>query len=266
MHLNPTGVILNGFRNVRDTDLNRLTRLKTLSWLSSPELGQLAGSLIYFDFKPAQIILRQTELAPEVEILVKGGARAVLLPEAHILVKGIARITCQSVLGEWITMALLPPGLIPQFPSLPLSRFDFRCEAYNDCRIGNIGWDQFNRIAVLHPETPVNRYHENDLQQWYRLLLRNSSFLKLGLHERIALALLELSTEFGIVESRGSLLSTAFSHQDIAELVGASRPRVTEHLAEFERMHQIIRQGRQLIICVDEINRDQSRRGADSKK
>jgi len=230
---------LNGLRNVRDTDLNRLTRLKTLSWLSSPELGQLAGSLVYANFKPAQIILRHSALAPQ----------------AQILVKGIARITCQSAVGERVTMALLPPGLIPQFPSLPLGRFDFRCEAYNECRIGNVGWIEFNRIAILHPESAVNRYHESDLQQWYRLLLRNSGFLKLGLHERIGLTLLELSTDFGIEESRGSLLSTSFSHQDIAELVGASRPRVTEHLAEFERVHQIIRQGRQLIICVDEINR-----------
>jgi catalase (peroxidase I) len=36
----------------------------------------------------------------------------------------------------------------------------------------------------------------------------------------------------------------------LADLVGASRPRVTEHLAQFEREHLIIRQGRQLCASV----------------
>jgi CRP-like cAMP-binding protein len=98
-----------------------------------------------------------------------------------------------------------------------------------------------------------SKFHENGLQQWYRLLLRSGSFLNLGLHERIAITLLELSTDFGTKESRGVLLRAAVSHQDIADLVGATRPRVTEHLAQLEREHVLIRQGRQLIVCVDKI-------------
>ena len=79
------------------------------------------------------------------------------------------------------------------------------------------------------------------------------SFLNLDLHERIAITLLELASDFGIKESRGALLKASFSHQDIADLVGASRPRVTEHLAQLEREHLIIRQGRQFIVRVDKI-------------
>jgi hypothetical protein len=81
----------------------------------------------------------------------------------------------------------------------------------------------------------------------------SSVFLNLDLHDRVTMALLELSSDFGIRESRGMLLSPCFSHQDIAELAGGSRPRVTEHLAQLEREHLLIRQGRQLIVCVDEV-------------
>jgi hypothetical protein len=77
--------------------------------------------------------------------------------------------------------------------------------------------------------------------------------LNLSLHERIAITLLELSANFGIEESRGMLLRASFSHQDIADLVGATRPRVTEHLAQLERDHLVIRQGRQLIICANDL-------------
>ena len=44
-------------------------------------------------------------------------------------------------------------------------------------------------------------------------------------------------------------------HKDLAELVGASRPRVTEYLSSFERKHLIVRDGRQLIVRRDRLKR-----------
>jgi CRP-like cAMP-binding protein len=228
---------LNGSRDSPNSDFDKLSRLKALSWLSASELGLLAGSLALVDYRRSQVILREDPL----------------VSKAHILLKGIARISCHSARGERVTIALLPPGPIPELPSLPYSRFDFRCEAYNDCRIGSLEWSDFERIAAHRSESVFKTFHANDLRQWYRLLLRSSSFLNLGLHERITIALLELATDFGVKESRGSLLRGFFSHQDLADLVGASRPRVTEHLAQLEREHLVIRQGRQLIVCVDKI-------------
>jgi len=197
----------------------------------------LAGALALTNFKPPQIILHDAALASD----------------AHILLEGIARITCQNARGERVTIALLPPGPIPEFPLLPFGRFGFRCEAYDDCRVGSLSWSNFEGISAHRSESAFNTFHQNDLQQWYRLLLRSSSFLNLDLHERIAITLLELASDFGIEESRGALLRASFSHQDIADLVGASRPRVTEHLAQLEREHLVIRQGRRLIVRTGKI-------------
>lgn len=226
---------MNEPRNSPDSDFDRLSRLKTLSWLSTSELGMLAGVLALTDYKRSQIMFREAAFASD----------------AHILLRGIARITCQNARGERVTIALLPPGPIPEFPSEPKGLLDFQCEAYNDCRVGSVGWNDFDGITMHSSESAFKKFHQNDLRQWYRLLLRSSSFLNLGLRERITMTLLELASDFGIKESRGSLLRASFSHQDIADLVGASRPRVTEHLAQLEREHLVIRQGRQLIVCVD---------------
>jgi hypothetical protein len=38
----------------------------------------------------------------------------------------------------------------------------------------------------------IHAFHENNLKQWYRLLLRSSGLFYLGLHERIVMTLLEL--------------------------------------------------------------------------
>ena len=225
-----------GTRNPADSDLDNLSRLKAVSWLSTSELKSMAGALGFANFKRSQIILPEAALASE----------------AHILLKGIARITCQNAHGERVTIALLPPGPIPEFPPQLSSRFDIQYEAYTNCRVGSLNWDDFKGVT-LHSAELERKFHQNDLQQWYRLLMRSSSFLKLDLHDRIAMALLELASDFGITESRGALLSASFSHRDIAGLVGASRPRVTEHLTQLERQHLVIRQGRRLIVRADKI-------------
>jgi CRP-like cAMP-binding protein len=228
---------LNELKGHRDTDLDRLSRLKALSWLSTSELSLLVGALALANFKRREIILREAALASEV----------------NILLTGIARITCTNARRERVTVALLAPGPIPEFPTLPMSQSNFQCEAYNDCRVGSLSRDEFDGITEKSTESAFKHLRENDLKQWYRLLLRSSSFLNLGLRERIAITLFELCSDFGIEESRGTLLRVSFSHKDIANLVGASRPRTTEHLARLEREKFIIRQGRQLVVLVDKL-------------
>src|ERR1700730_4995533 len=73
------------------------------------------------------------------------------------------------------------------------------------------------------------------------------------LEERGALILLELSENFGVRNGQGMLLTVPARHKDIAELVGASRPRVTEYLTTFERKHLIARDGRHLIVRRDRL-------------
>jgi CRP/FNR family transcriptional regulator len=201
-------------------------------------MALLADALRLTSFRRRELILRDAALATE----------------AHILLTGIARITCLKARSERMTVALLAPGPIPELPALPIIKSSFQCEAYNDCRVGSLGWDDFDRITANAPESASKKFHENDLKQWYRLLLRSSSFLKLGLRERVAIALLELCSDFGVEESRGTLLTVPLSHKDIADLVGASRPRVTEHLAELERERFVIRQERQLVVQVKKLS------------
>jgi CRP/FNR family transcriptional regulator, cyclic AMP receptor protein len=214
-----------------------LSRLKAFSWLSFGQLTGLASELSVASFKRNEIVLDEVDLSTG----------------ANILLSGVARISCLNARGERVTVALLAPGPIPEFPFKSVSPWGFRCEAYSDCRLGSVSWDRFNAITENAPQTTFREFHQNNLRLWYRLLMRGSSFLGLGLRERLGMTLLELCSDFGVEESRGTLLRVSFSHQDIANLVGASRPRVTEHLAQLEREHLVIRQGRQLIVRADKI-------------
>ena len=213
-------------------DLDLLNRLKPLSFLSPDALRELASGLNSANFRRREVILPEEALAAGV----------------HILLRGVAKITCLSQTDERVTIALLAPGPIPQFVSLPVNRRDFRCEAHSECRVGSLSWDQFDVITRAATQSALRNFYENNLVPWYRFLAEG-----LDLRERLLATLLQLCSDFGITESRGTLLRVSISQKDLAGLVGASRPRVTEHLAEFVREHLLIRQGRQLIVRLDKI-------------
>jgi len=233
-------------KTLRDTDFNKLSRLKALSWLSTGELTALVNVLVAANFERHEIILGEAALASD----------------AHILLSGIARITCMNARRERITVALVAPGPIPEFPSWESRGFNFQCVAYKDCRVASLGRNDFERITASGAEPGSRKMHENDLKQWYRLMVRGSTYLSPGLRDRVALTLIELCSDFGVEESRGTLLREPFSHQDIAEMVGASRPRVTEHLARLEQDQLVHRQGRQFIVRVGELAEALSSRAA----
>src|ERR1700722_5834848 len=224
---------MNNFKTLRETDLEKLGRLKIFSWLSAAEIKVLGSSLKMQNFQRNEVVLLESAANPS---------------EAHVLVTGIARITCLNGRDERVTVALIAPGPIPEFPALSADRYDFRCEAYKNCRVGVMGWVGFESVTANGRESAFKKFHQNDLKHWYRLFLRSSGLLSLDLHERVAIAMLDLCDDFGIEDARGTLLKVPFSQKDIASIVGASRPRVTEQLARLERDHYLFRQGRQFIV------------------
>jgi hypothetical protein len=134
-----------------------------------------------------------------------------------------------------------------------MCQFDFRCEAYDNCRAGSLDWKGFENITVNGRESALRKFHESDLKHWYRLLRRTSGLLNLDLHERVALTMFDYVRTSALQIHAARCWQSHFAHRDLADLVGASRPRVTEQLAQLEREHLVIRQGRQFIARVDKI-------------
>jgi CRP-like cAMP-binding protein len=224
-------------KNAAPTDLDLLNQLKPLSFLSPLARHELATGLNATNFSRREVILPEVELATGV----------------HILLRGVAKITCLNPAGQRVTIALLAPGPIPQFGSVVVSQWHFRCEAHSDCRVGSVSWDQFDVITRETPRSDLRIFHDNNLVPWYRFFGET-----LDVRERLLFTLLQLCSIFGVKESRGILLRVILSHKDLAGLVGASRPRVTERIAELVREHLLIREGRRIIVRLDEMKRSTS--------
>ncbi|MGO9058272.1 MAG: Crp/Fnr family transcriptional regulator [Candidatus Binataceae bacterium] len=173
---------------------------------------------------------------------------------AYLLLSGVARITCRNRKGERTLVIMVAPGMIPGFPP-PVSgiRYNFRCEAVTDCQIGAVALETFIEIALGIASADFKRMAASYSGRWDLVQLRCANFMNCTLEERVALILLELSDNFGVYDKQGVRLTVPARHQDLAELVGASRPRVTEYLALLEREQLIVRDGRQLIVRRDRL-------------
>jgi CRP/FNR family transcriptional regulator, cyclic AMP receptor protein len=207
-----------------------------MSWLSAQRVERLARALVVSTVEKREIVFDEKSVPESV----------------YILLSGIARITCRNRKGQRRLVIMVAPGMIPAFP-LPVNviSYDFRCEAFTSCQIGAIDLEAFIRISLGIESIDFKRMSLNYLGRWNLVQLRCSNFMSCTLQERLALALLELSEDFGIRDSDGLRLNVSTRHSDLAELVGASRPRITEHLSQFEQDRLIARKDRQMIVQRD---------------
>jgi CRP/FNR family cyclic AMP-dependent transcriptional regulator len=214
-----------------------LRRLQTLAWLSQEQLERLAAATIMRRVNRHETIFFEGEDASSV----------------YLLLSGVAKLTFLSA-SERILVSLVGPGEIFGVSSLlPVAKRPFRCDAFSDCLVGVTSPQAFVDVTLGVRLEDLSRVLDVTVGRWWGMLLRYTTFLGLALRERLAGALLELGTKFGAEDARGRLLTLKLTHSDLAELVGASRQRITEQLSEFERSGVIIRDGRRLIIVTQQL-------------
>jgi len=225
-------------RASRASGIRRLRGLKNISWLTTRQINRLADALELSRTERRGIIFDEKSSSES----------------AYVLLSGVARITCSNRKGDRTLVIMVAPGMIPGVPpAFAGIKYSFRCEAVTECQIGIVSLATFIEVALGIASADFKRMAASYSGRWDLVQLRCSNFMGCTLEERVALILLELSESFGIRDRQGMRLTVPTRHQDLAELVGASRPRVTEYLTNFERLHLIVRDGRQLIVKRDRL-------------
>lgn len=214
-----------------------LDALANISWLTAGKLERVAATMAVTRHEKRSTIFSDKSSSES----------------AYILLSGVARITCDNRKGHRTMAILVSPGLIPAFPT-PVRgiTYNFRCEAVTNCQVGALGLDSFLRICLGIGSAEYKNMVGSFLGRWDRVLVRCSNLIGCTLEERLALTLLDLSESFGVPNQLGEVqLSVKLRRGDLADLVGASRSRVTEYLLEFARKHLISWQGVRLAVDRD---------------
>src|ERR1700688_366832 len=223
---------------VRASNARKLRGLKNISWLNTRQLDKLYNALTISIVEKRGIIFDDKH-TPNA---------------AYILLSGVARISCRNRKGQRTLVIMVAPGMVPGFPPpVPGISYNFRCEAVTVCRIGAIELETFIEISLGVASADFKRLASSYLGRWDLVQLRCANFMSCTLEERLALILLELCENFGAPDQKWVRLTLPARHRDLAELVGASRPRITEHLILFEKKHLISRNRRQLVVNRDRL-------------
>jgi len=69
---------------------------------------------------------------------------------------------------------------------------------------------------------------------------------------KLAELLLELADEYGVEDSRGTLIALKITHQELANLIGSTRETVSLTLSQFKRKDLLTTEGRKVIVTDSE--------------
>jgi CRP/FNR family cyclic AMP-dependent transcriptional regulator len=217
------------------SDLQLLGGLKGLSWLSAMQLKELDDSMTSRNVKHKALIFEED------------GVRS---PDTHILLTGTAEL-CYKDGTRSRVVAILSPGVIFRVPQMARGiDHTFRWLALNDCRVSQLTTNSFIRISLGVVPADFMRVADIENPRWGSLMGRYPSFVGLSLSGRVAVALLELSLEFGVQETRGILIRITLTQRQLADLVGASRAKVGLVLRDLERQKIVVREGHQMAVVV----------------
>jgi CRP-like cAMP-binding protein len=214
-------------------DLELLARLRSLAWLSVAQQKRLTAAMTSYDLARDELIFADD---------------AAVVSDVFILLSGAARFSCVGVKRGRITIAIFPPGIIPRPPALAYFNCQFRCEALRNSRVARISRGSFVEILLGVRLAYFDRAANLVFGGLDSLLTRYPGFTGLDLRSRVALALLELGASFGARNTRGIVLTITPTQQELADLVGASRPKISIVLSEFIRSNVIYREGRRLAL------------------
>lgn len=215
-----------------------LQRLNTFPWASAQQLERLLPYL------SLQRVKRGATLFAE------GHASDSL----YLLITGVMKMTVPNVKGEEVLVSLIRPGeLFGVTALMPEMQRAFRCEAFTDSWVAVVESDQLVVTLLGVPFEHFSGMLGSAVNRWFTLLYRYIRYQGVSLQQRLIMALLELSQKFGARDARGMIITLRLTHGDLANIIGASRQRVTEQLQELEQQGMILRDGRRMIVQVDRL-------------
>ena len=214
-------------------DVPTLRRLKTFPWASVEQLERLVAAMTFRQMKRHSLLF--SEGAPSDSLF--------------LLILGAVKLSVRSQGEEEVLVSLIRPGeLFGITALLPGMQRAFRSEAFTDCQVGVIRAEDFVTALLGIESRDFRCVMESTISRWVGLLQRYSHFQTLSKRQKLALALLEIAQKFGIQDARGTVLSLPLTHNGLAELIGSSRPKVSEYMKDFERQQLVVRDGRRFIV------------------
>jgi CRP-like cAMP-binding protein len=225
-------------------------------------MGEVVGRLEQWRSKLLLALGEEFE-ARDIDRLLRGAVvepfprRAVLYSpgdiseQVYLLVAGVVALAAIAPDGTPVVIQLLRAGAIFGYSAfLPSRERQFRAEALTDIEVAAVSRDHFASVlAGLSPggqAAHLARFAETI----GRLARRQMALVALSAEDRLVSVLEDLGGDFGIRDSRGTVIDLRLTQEMLAVMAGTSRQRVNAALSELCRQGRIVRDGARIVLLM----------------
>ncbi len=171
---------------------------------------------------------------------------------AFAVFNGLVKVYCPGADGNRILVHLAGPGdLIGYADFIDDNRQRsqiFEAHALTSCSVALFTRQHVLKMLKALDQSVLLRLLESLNGFWSASVHRYAVFLSMSLRERLQLTLADLGARFGVNDARGVLLTPELAQEELAEMIGSSRPMVSKLLSEMAERSLIACQGRRYIL------------------
>lgn len=177
----------------------------------------------------------------------QGSHRGVLF----LVLDGVVSMSVLLPNGQRILCAFNRPGALFGFPLVESERPRWSAaDAFTPVTIALVPRRDFERVMAGLSPAAVIRFFNKVLERQARLAMRLVHCVALDLRGRLALTLVDLTQAFGVSERNGLRVDLPITHENLADMVGASRERISKAMALLMD-EGLIRYARQAVTVLD---------------
>ena len=149
-----------------------------------------------------------------------------------LVLDGVVSLSVLLPNGQRILCAFNRPGALFGFPIVEGERPRWSAaDAFTDATVALVPRRDFERVVAGLPPGVVIRFFNRVLERQARFAMRLVHCVALDLRGRLALTLLDLATAFGVHERGAVRVDLPITHENLAEMVCASRERISNAMA-----------------------------------
>ena len=168
------------------------------------------------------------------------------------ILSGYIYIYCPVGDGNRTLVRLAGPGEIIGYPDYLDEKGRharmFEAQVASKCTVALFSRDHVTRLLASLPPAALTSIVQSLNTFWSENLRRFAVLLNLPFWDRLTMVLSDLGQRAGVRDSEGIILIPEIGHEDLAEMIGCSRPMVSRLIAQMVESGLLARRGKQYVL------------------
>lgn len=165
---------------------------------------------------------------------------------------GILRVNRLIAAGRELTLHLHAKGdLVGEVAAFSANVRDSLCDAYEETVVLSMPKDELSKLMRQYPDVGM-RVAGLLSDRRMRMEQRIAGLLFQTAHARLASLFLELTRDFGVRDSRGTILNLKLTHREMAALIGSTRETVSFAVLDLRNAGVIETEAKRVVVLDEE--------------